>query len=91
MRDSDQANFFIKMFDKYNMSEEGLDAKMTRAEDFEPHASYNDLMEFLNKMKPQNRAQINKKSLIEQSKINKSRDKIEPVKDVLIHILKEEY
>ena len=65
---------------------------MTRVSDFEPHASYNELMDFLQNMPDRYLALKTKNtSRTEQQKINRSRDKLEPIKDVLMHIIKEEY
>ena len=45
---SDQKrSFFARLFDKFNLHEDDLDISMQSYEEFEPHASYNALMELL--------------------------------------------
>ena len=93
LTDESKESFFSRLFDKYNLSEEDLDASMTRVSDFEPHASYNELMDFLQNMPDRYVALKTKNatSLTEQQKINRGKDKLEPIKDVLMHIIKEDY
>ena len=42
-------NFFIKLFDKYNLNTHDIDANLERKYEFEPLASYNDMINFLEK------------------------------------------
>ena len=39
--------FFAKIFDKYNLTTQDVDANFERGYEFEPLASFNELMNFL--------------------------------------------
>ena len=79
--------FFAKIFDKFNLTTIDVDANFERGYEFEPLASFNELMEFL-----QNRPDRFTRSSSSMEKYNASNhqppvDKLEPVRDFLIHLV----
>ena len=48
----DNEKFFAKIFDKYNLTTIDVDANFARGFEFEPQASFNELMNFLQDRRP---------------------------------------
>ena len=77
------SDFYTVMFDKYNMQAEDVDQAVDQTADFEPLASYQEMIRFL---EGSGQSPFSRKS---KGKVEPN--KLEHIKDLLIHIITEDY
>lgn len=92
MVDLTNEEFFARLFDKYNLTTIDVDANFERGYEFEPLASFNELMGFLHTRPDRFTKDSSGKSSQDNYKLStQPTDKLEPVRDYLIHLVQEDY
>ena len=83
--------FFSRILDKFNMNEDDLDISMQSYQEFEPHASYNALMELLQSEEPDRYTKKIVDESLESDFSSLGIGKLRAVKDALKYIIQEDY